>query len=162
MTAPSPKPDLPFSLDRPSSPPEAEQFCLAMVNTMEQLLSVIERETELVRSGSLKEAGVLQPEKARLIHEYTRGMMCAKQHAIALGNLAPAAADRLRRQHAEFQPVLRINLAVLATAREVTNDIVSTVAKAVGARRQTSTYGPGGQAPGAASAAEGIAINRSL
>lgn len=162
MTAQAQTPDLPFSLERPNSPADADQFCTALIDSMERLLSVIERETELVRSGKLKEAGVLQPEKARLIHEYTRGMMCAKQHAVALGNLSPSATDRLRRQHAEFQPVLRINLAVLATAREVTNNIVSTVAKAVGAKRQTSTYGANGQAPRAASAAEGIAINRSL
>ena len=162
MTAQAKTPDLPFSLERPTSPTEAENFCSALIDTMERLLNVIERETQLVRSGSLKEAGILQPEKARLIHEYTRGMMCAKQHAVALGNLSPSAADRLRRQHAEFQPVLRINLAVLATAREVTNDIVSTVARAVGARRQTTTYGSAGQAPQSATAAEGIAVNRSL
>ncbi len=153
---------LPFSLEKPTSPTQAAQFCSALSQTMENLLHLIERETELVRGGKLKDAGILQPEKARLIHEYTRGMMCAKEHALALGNLAPSAAQGLKRQHAEFQPVLRINLAVLSTAREVANNIVSTVAKAVGAQQKSTVYGPGGTAPQGPRAASGIAINQSL
>ncbi|NVK35525.1 MAG: flagellar protein FlgN [Rhodobacteraceae bacterium] len=129
---------------------------------MERLLTLIEEETELVREGKLRDAGKLQVEKSRLIHEYTRGMMCAKEFAVALGNLAPASAQGLRRQHSEFQPVLRINLAVLATAREVSNEIVTTVATAVGAKQRSTTYGPGGNAPVAAGPANGIAINTSL
>ncbi|MTI45259.1 flagellar protein FlgN [Roseibium hamelinense] len=129
---------------------------------MEALLSVIERETELVRGGQLKEAGLLQPDKARLIHEYTRGMMCAKEHAVTLGNLAPNRTQALRRQHGEFQPVLRINLAVLATAREVAGSVVESVAKAVGTSRKPTTYGAAGNAPSREFAAQGIAVNRSL
>ncbi|WP_417670889.1 flagellar protein FlgN [Roseibium sp.] len=162
MTIQVETPEMPFSLERPTSPTEAAQFCTALCATMEKLLNLIEAETDLVRSGNLKQAGTLQPEKSRLIHEYTRGMMCAKEHATALGNLAPSAAQGLKRQHAEFQPVLRINLAVLSTAREVANGIVSTVAKAVGAQQKSTTYGPGGIAPQGPRAASGIAINQSL
>ncbi|WP_417689750.1 flagellar protein FlgN [Roseibium sp.] len=162
MTVQMETPQMPFSLERPTSPSEAAQFCTALCQTMEQLLSLIESETQLVRSGKLKEAGTLQPDKSRLIHEYTRGMMCAKEHAVALGNLSPSAAQALKRQHAEFQPVLRINLAVLSTAREVANNIVSSVAKAVGAQQKSTTYGPGGMSPQAPRAASGIAVNQSL
>lgn len=153
---------LPFSIERPVSRQEAENFCNAVRRTMERLLEVVEQETELVREGQLRAAGELQGEKAVLIHHYTQGVLYAKEHSVALGNLAPAAVQGLRRQHAEFQPVLRINLAVLATAREVTNSIVSTVARAVGAKQRTTTYGPGGAAPVATRPAEGIAVNRSL
>lgn len=164
MTAHSRHSDLPFSLERPSSKQDAELFCTALSGTMEALLSVIEMETDLVREGKLREAGELQADKARLIHEYTRGMMTAKDHAVALGNLAPAATQALRRQHNEFQPVLRINLAVLATAREVSNNIVSSVAQAVGAKNPAtpSTYGRGGEAPSGPGTAQGIALNHSL
>ncbi|WP_209015125.1 hypothetical protein [Roseibium limicola] len=154
--------DLPFSLERPQNPAEANSFCEALGDTMEHLLELIETETGLVRAGKLKDAGTLQPEKARLIHAYTRGMLCAKQHAVALGNLSPAGSHNLRRRHAEFQPVLRINLAVLSAARDVTNTIVTTVAKAVGAQQSTTTYGPTGQAPSISKSANGIAINQSL
>lgn len=164
MTAHPNSNTFPFSLDRPNSQQEAEAFCNALSGSMEALLSVIEMETGLVREGKLREAGELQAEKARLIHDYTRGMMAAKDHSVALGNLAPAAIQSLRRQHDEFQPVLRINLAVLATAREVTGNIVSTVARAVGARNATTptTYGRTGAAPTGPQSAQGIAINQSL
>ncbi|WP_420414468.1 flagellar protein FlgN [Roseibium sp.] len=164
MTAQPNSNTLPFSLERPASKQDAETFCSALSSTMEALLSVIEMETDLVRAGKLKDAGELQADKARLIHEYTRGMMTAKDHAIALGNLAPAATQSLRRQHGEFQPVLRINLAVLATAREVTNNIVSSVAKAVGAQNANAptTYGRTGTAPNGPKSAQGIAVNQSL
>ena len=164
MTVQSNSTTFPFSLERPTSPQEAGQFCDALSGTMEALLSVIEMETDLVRAGKLREAGELQADKARLIHEYTKGMMTAKDHAIALGNLAPSATQSLRRQHSEFQPVLRINLAVLATAREVTNDIVSSVAKAVGAKNATAptTYGRTGSSPSGPGTAQGIAVNQSL
>ncbi|WP_298819440.1 flagellar protein FlgN [uncultured Roseibium sp.] len=164
MTAQPNNTSFPFSLDRPNSPQEAEGFCSALSGTMEALLSVIEMETDLVRAGKLKEAGELQADKARLIHEYTRGMMTAKEHAVALGNLAPAATQSLRRQHGEFQPVLRINLAVLSTARDVATNLVATVAKAAGAKNAAAptTYGRTGTAPEGPQSARGIAVNQAL
>jgi len=164
MTAQPDTNAFPFSLERPNSPQDADHFCSALSGTMEALLSVIEMETDLVRAGKLKEAGELQADKARLIHEYTRGMMTAKEHAVALGNLAPAATQNLRRQHGEFQPVLRINLAVLSTARDVANNIVSTVAKVAGAKNAAAptTYGRNGSAPSGPQSARGIAVNQSL
>jgi len=164
MTAQANATDFPFSLERPTSQSEAENFCAALSGSMEALLSVIEMETDLVRAGKLREAGELQADKARLIHEYTRGMLTAKEHAVALGNLAPAATQNLRRQHGEFQPVLRINLAVLSTARDVANSIVSTVAKVAGAKNASAptTYGSNGSAPAGPQSARGIAVNQSL
>ncbi|WP_421983794.1 flagellar protein FlgN [Roseibium sp.] len=164
MTAQPNANTFPFSLDRPASKQEADNFCSALSGTMEALLSVIEMETDLVRAGKLKEAGELQPDKARLIHEYTRGMMAAKEHAVALGNLSSAATQALRRQHSEFQPVLRINLAVLSTARDVANNLVSTVAKAAGAKNASAptTYGRDGAAPSGPQSARGIAVNQAL
>lgn len=164
MTAQPTAATLPFSVERPSSQQEAENFCSALSGTMEALLSVIEMETDLVREGKLRQAGDLQPDKARLIHEYTRGMMTAKEHAVALGNLAPAATQSLRRQHGEFQPVLRINLAVLSTARDVASEIVSTVAKVAAAKNPAAptTYGSNGSAPSGPQSARGIAVNRAL
>ncbi|WP_082837261.1 flagellar protein FlgN [Labrenzia sp. OB1] len=164
MTAQPDTTTFPFSLDRPTSHQDAEVFCNALSGTMEALLSVIEMETELVRAGKLQKAGDLQPDKARLIHEYTRGMITAKEHAVALGNLAPASTQALRRQHGEFQPVLRINLAVLSTARDVAGSIVATVAKVAGAKNAAAptTYGRNGSAPTAPQMAHGIAINQSL
>ena len=63
MTAQPNSHAFPFSLERPASKQDADNFCSALSGTMEALLSVIEMETDLVRAGKLKEAGELQPDK---------------------------------------------------------------------------------------------------
>lgn len=142
--------------------PAAEATCARLESAMGDLLTVIERETELVRRGQLDAAGELQPEKAKLVSLYMRGMTYVRDQTVSLGNLAPEAVDRLKRRHAEFQPVLRINLAVLATAREVADNLLRKVAEGAGTSRAPSTYGPGGAAPRSPALADGIAVNRAL
>ncbi len=145
-----------------ADPAAAEAVCARLSAAMRDLLAVVERETALVREGRLQEAGALQPEKAALISVYVRGMTYVKEHAVALGNLAPHHVEALKRQHGEFQPVLRINLAVLATAREVADGLIRQVAEAAAAFRSPRTYGPGGAAPQSPGPAGGISVNRSL
>jgi ribosome-binding ATPase YchF (GTP1/OBG family) len=140
----------------------AEATCRRLEDAMSRLLSVIETETDLVRLGKLDEAGTLQPEKAKLVSVYMRGMTYVRDQTISLGNLAPEAVDRLKRRHQEFQPVLRINLAVLATAREVADGLLRKVAEGAGSARAPRTYGPAGQSPRSSELADGIAVNRAL
>ncbi|GGE84936.1 hypothetical protein GCM10007285_10580 [Stappia taiwanensis] len=140
----------------------AEAACDRLRLAMDQLITVIEAETELVRAGKLAEAGELQPEKANLVSVYMRGMTFVRDHAVALGNLAPGAVEALKRRHGEFQPILRVNLAVLSTAREVSDTLMRKVAEGAGATRAPTTYGPAGTAPRAPTLADGISINRSL
>ncbi len=140
----------------------AEATCARLEAALGDLLSVIEQETELVRLGKLDAAGELQPDKAKLVSVYMRGMTFVRDQTVALGNLAPQSVDRLKRRHAEFQPVLRINLAVLATAREVADSLLRKVAEGAGTSRAPTTYGPGGTAPRTPSLADGIAVNRAL
>ena len=140
----------------------AEATCRRLEGAMARLLAVVEKETELVRLGKLDEAGSLQPEKAKLVSVYMRGMTYVRDQTISLGNRAPVAVERLKRQHQEFQPVLRINLAVLATAREVADGLLRKVAEGAGSARKPLTYGPGGQGPRTSELADGIAVNRAL
>ncbi|MNY70252.1 hypothetical protein D3C86_2083460 [compost metagenome] len=55
------------------------------------------------------------------------------------------------------------NLRVLATARMVTEDLLTDVAKIVGQQNKAKTYGRGGAiATDPAASARGIAVNRAL
>ena len=71
--------------------------------------------------------------------------------------------ERLRLGHESLATQMAENLRVLATARTVTEDLLTDVAKIVGQQNQARTYGRGGanKADPAASA-RGIAINRAL
>lgn len=141
---------------------EAEAECATLDRTMTSLLAAIEEETALVRAGKLSDAGELQPKKADLMQTYIAMMNRTRDNSVSLGNLAPSAVTELRRRHSEFQAVLKINLAVLSTAREVAEGLVRTVAKSVGSVQPPKTYGRTGGNPASATTAHGIAVNRSL
>ena len=85
MTAQPDTSTLPFSLDRPASKQEAENFCSALSGTMEALLSVIEMETDLVRAGKLKEAGEL--------HLATLRPPRHSRYAVSMANSNPCCAS---------------------------------------------------------------------
>ena len=140
---------------------QAEAECAELRRTMDDLLAAIEHETALLRAGKLREAGEMQPRKAELMQHYIHRLNHTRDNSVALGNLAPTAVADLRRGHAEFQAVLKINLAVLSTARDVAEKLVRSVAQSVGVAESPKTYGRGAVAP-KANSMRGIAVNRSL
>ena len=138
-------------------------LCARLAATMDSLIETIERETALVRKGRLSDATAIQVEKARLAKQYVEEMDTVKVNSAALGRLVPEQIEKLRRKHGEFQSLLQINLAVLATAREVSEDIIRSVAQRVGAHERARTYGDSGRMPKDDTAsASGIALDTSL
>jgi hypothetical protein len=140
-------------------------LCAQIEDQMDELITLIETETDLVREGKLMSAGDLQPRKAELVAGYMRDMQRVKANATAIGRIAGHRAERLRQRHVEFRSMLQINMAVLATAREVAEDIIRTAAASVGAQTRPSTYGPAGAPavePQQKISIRGLAVDRSL
>jgi hypothetical protein len=76
---------------------------------------------------------------------------------------APDDVRRLRAAHERLATQMAENLKVLATARTVTEDILTDVARAVGQKDRAKTYGADGTMPGQQPASgRGIAVNRAL
>jgi hypothetical protein len=76
---------------------------------------------------------------------------------------APQAVERLKQGHESLATQMAENLRVLATARTVTEDLLTDVAKIVGQQNRAKTYGHAGRVTSdPASAAKGIALNRAL
>src|SRR5262249_29053751 len=98
---------------------EAEKLIGHLTDVMGSLLALIEQETELVRPGPLGEAPRLEPKKTELARLYTAGAACVKANNAVLSRTVPRLLADLRRRHEEFQALLQINLAVLATAHAV-------------------------------------------
>jgi hypothetical protein len=145
------------------TPGGAEAILNELQVTMEGLIAVIEEETRLIRSGALLKAAEMEAEKSRLSGAYMRVRSRVKANAVALARHAPDAVQAMRGRHEEFAALLRVNLAVLATAREVAEDIVRNVSVAVGRHTAPKTYGQHpGQAANAYAGARGIAVDRSL
>ncbi len=120
----------------------AETLLQDVSDAVESLVALIEEETRLVRLGALFAASDLQAEKSRLSTRYVKLRFKVRENAVAISHLPPDRVQRLTERHETFSTLLRINMAVLATAREVAEDIIRNVATEIGKTRAPNTYGP--------------------
>ena len=111
---------------------------------------MIERETELVRAGKLREAMSFEPRKAELSRNYVNAVGQLKANQKQLAQAAPDLLKTLHRHHDVFRSMLQINLTVLATAHAVSESIVRGVNAEMQRRSMPNTYTAAGKraAPG--------------
>jgi hypothetical protein len=117
-----------------STPVEARQLTEELMEVMNGLLGIIERETELVRAGNVREA--MQLEVA------VESLKNAQKY---LNQVSPELLTTLRRHHDTFRAMLQINLTVLATAHAVSEGIVRGVNTEIPRRTIPNTYTAAGQ-----------------
>ena len=141
----------------------ADELCRMAEVALSALVDVMNQETTLLRAGHMRQASALTPEKTRLAQDYVSFARAVQRQNARLTAEAPAAVERLRLGHESLATQMAENLRVLATARTVTEDLLTDVAKIVGQQNQAKTYGRGGAIKaGPAASARGIAINRAL
>ena len=123
-----------------TSAAEARKLAENLMDVMNALLSLIERETELVRAGKLREAMQFEPQKTELSRRYVGvvGQMKASQKY--LSQAAPELLKTLHRHHDVFRSMLQVNLTVLATAHAVSENIVRSVNAEMARRNMPNTY----------------------
>jgi hypothetical protein len=133
-----------------TTPAEARKLAEGLMDVMNALLSLIERETELVRAGKLREAMTLGPQKTELSNHYVATLGQLKASHKFLRETAPELLKTLHRHHDVFRSMLQVNLTVLATAHAVSESIVRGVNAEVQRRNIPSTYTAAGRqtAPG--------------
>jgi hypothetical protein len=88
-------------------------------------------------------------------------MLAARDEVETLQAYDPVGTESLRRRHELFRAEVQINLAVLATARDVAEEMLRSVANEVGASRQPATYGHPAR-PQAEAPVRGFAFDRNL
>jgi hypothetical protein len=133
-----------------TNPGDARKLATDMMDVMSALLGVIERETELVRAGKLREAMAFEPKKTELSRRYVNAVGLLKASQKYLSQTAPELLTTLHRHHDTFRAMLQINLTVLATAHAVSESIVRGVNTEVQRRNIPNTYTAAGKraAPG--------------
>ena len=89
----------------------------------------------------------LTAEKTALAQDYTGLVRSIQRQTSRLLREAPDEVRILRAGHERLATQMAENLKVLATARSITEDILTDVAQRVGANARTKTYGPGGEMP---------------
>ena len=129
---------------------EARALAENLMEVMSALLGVIERETELVRAGKLREAMALEPEKTALSRRYVGAIGQLKASQKFLAQSAPELLTTLHRHHDTFRAMLQVNLTVLATAHAVSEGIVRGVNAEMQRKTIPNTYTAAGRraAPG--------------
>ncbi|HWU16376.1 MAG TPA: hypothetical protein VN155_01730 [Devosia sp.] len=141
----------------------ASDLCQMAEIALAALVDVMNQETVLLRTGHLRQASLLTPDKTRLAQDYVGFARAVQRQSERLQAEAPQAVERLRAGHESLATQMAENLRVLATARTVTEDLLTDVAQIVGQQNKAKTYGRAGSvAVDPASAARGIAVNRSL
>lgn len=146
-----------------STPGDARKLAETMMDVMSALLGVIERETELVRAGKLREGMALEPQKTDLSRRYVHAVGQLKASQKYLSQTAPELLNALHRHHETFRAMLQINLTVLATAHAVSEGIIRGVNVEMQKKSKPQTYTAVGQhtAPNPRRAAP-MSLNRSL
>jgi hypothetical protein len=146
-----------------STPTDARKLAEGLMEVMSALLGVIERETELVRAGKLREAMALESNKSELSRRYVSAIGQMKASQKYLSQAAPELLTTLHRHHDVFRAMLQLNLTVLATAHAVSESIVRGVNSEMQRRNIPNTYTAGGQraTPGARHMTP-LAVSRSL
>ena len=128
-----------------STPAAARKLAEELMDVMSALLAIIERETELVRAGKVREAMMLAEEKSGLSRRYMIALENLKTGQNYLAQVSPELLTTLRRHHDTFRAMLQINLTVLATAHAVSEGIVRGVNAEIQRRNIPNTYTAAGQ-----------------
>ncbi len=130
--------------------------------TLRALVDIMNRETTLLRSGRHREAGALGADKTRLAQDYVSYSRAVQRQLERLKQEAPDDIGVLRLGHERLATQMAENLKVIATAREVTEDVLTDVATQVARATKPKTYGAAGRLDQPQAASGGIAINRAL
>lgn len=130
--------------------------------TLTALTDVMNRETTLLRAGHFREAAGVMADKTRLAQDYVGYSRAVQRQLQRLRTEAPDGMTRLRSGHESLATQMSENLKVIATARNVTQDLLTDVAERVASIARPKTYGASGAMSAAPAATGGIAINRAL
>ena len=146
-----------------STPAEARKLAEDLVDVMSALLGVIEKETELVRAGKVREAMRLEDQNGELSRRYMVAVENLKNAQKYLAQVSPELLASLRKHHDTFRAMLQVNLTVLATAHAVSEGIVRGVNTEIQRKNIPSTYTASGQrtAPGPRNITP-LSVSRSL
>lgn len=146
-----------------ASPAQAQKLATHLLDVMSALLALVEKETELVRSGRIRDAIALEEQKTDLSRRYVTAISHLRANQKYLAQHTPDLLKALHRSHDSFRATLQINLTVLATAHAVSEGIVRGVQSEMQRRTAPQTYTARGTnaAPGPKHTAP-LAVSRTL
>jgi hypothetical protein len=140
MRPSSPAPERSDARLRITTPEDAERLVLSALSALDTLEPLIEEETALFKAGHAREALGMALSKNEAASLYTRCLEALKGNAIAVGRFQPESLDTLRARHDGFSRKMALNMAVVATARTVSEGLLRELADSVGQNASPRTY----------------------
>lgn len=125
-------------------PEEAETLVASALSALDALEPLIEQETELFRKGRVRDALSLAMAKNEAAQGYTRCLEVLKSNAIAIGRFQPPNLGSLRSRHEAFARLMSLNMAIVSTARTVSEGLMRDLADTLGQNASPKTYSRGG------------------
>jgi len=140
----------------------ATELCARAESALNELVAIMNEETTLLRAGSFRQAGGLTPDKTRLAQDYVGYARSVQRQIGRLRDEAPVELERLQNGHERLATQMAENLKVIASARNLTDALLSETANMVAARERTKTYDESGTVPAITQGSTGIAVRKSL
>jgi hypothetical protein len=122
---------------------DAEELVASTLSALDRLEPLIRTETELFRMGRVRDALAMAMDKNEAAQAYTICLEYLKSNAIALGRFRPSRLDELKSRHEAFSELMRMNMAVVATARTVSEGLMRDLADALGKNNSPTIYANG-------------------
>lgn len=124
---------------------QADILCTSAESALSAFVDIMNKETTLLRAGDFRAASELSAQKGQVAQDYVALARAVQDQALRLKQESPVELDRLQAGHEKLATQMADNLRVLATAKSVTQDLISDVARATGSQTRPNTYGKSGQ-----------------
>ena len=117
----------------------------SLIQITSRLITVLEREVEMLRKSPSDELKALQEEKSTLTTAYESQARSLAGHPELLQALQPVLRAELERVTSRFQSAVSVNEAALRAARETTQRVLQAIADELDKnRRDKAGYSPTG------------------
>jgi len=128
--------------------------------TLRALVEIMNKETTLLRAARHREAMDLSAEKTRLAQDYVTYSRAVQRQLERLKLEAPNDVSLLKQGHERLATQIAENLKVIATTRNVAEDLLNDVAQQLARTSRPKTYDAGGALNSPKAAGGGLAVNR--
>lgn len=116
---------------RLKSPEAAAELCSGLMETTAELISVLERETSLLKKRQTDDLRALHLKKNALTATLTQNLNILKTNADYIKMAVPEQVDDLKAQQRHFQKSLSANHDALSAMKAVSEQLVQVIVKKV-------------------------------
>ncbi len=118
-----------------NTPQAARQLCTNLIETTADLISVLERETQLVRNAVSQDFSAITARKHALSITLMHNMETLKAHAEYIKTAVPNQLTILKEQQDQFHRSLEINHSAISAMKAVSEGLLQTIADKVARQR---------------------------